>query len=106
MHQGANYIQILEVPDVDLSGKQVYVTFRAVNGKSFTKTQPELDVSEHSIAVHFSQTDTLGFPEGPMRVQARWIDSEGNTGYSDIASISIDGVMYREPIAYEEDDVT
>lgn len=103
MHQGANYIQILEVPDVDLTGKQVYVTFKAINGKSFTKTEPELDVSGHEIAVHFSQADTLGLPEGPLRVQARWIEEDGNTGYSDIATIQIEGVMYREPIAYEED---
>jgi hypothetical protein len=103
MHQGSNTILILEVPDVDLTGKQVYATFKALNGKTFTKTEPELDISAHEIAVHFNQSDTLGLPEGPLRVQVRWIEEDGNTGYSDIATIQIEGVMYREPIVYEED---
>lgn len=106
MHQGSNTILLLEVPDIDLTGKRVYATFKAINGKQFTKAEPDIDVSEHEIAVHFNQGDTLALPEGPMRVQIRWIDADGNTGYSDITSINIDGVMQREPIAYEEDDGT
>lgn len=102
MRQGSNTILLLEVPDVDLTGKRVFATFKTLSSVLFTKTEPELFVSAHEIAVRLTQEDTLKFPEGPIQVQIRWIDADGYTGCSDSTSFNVEGVMLREIISYGE----
>lgn len=52
----------------------VYVTFE-YNGTPLTKSGSDLTVGEKTIAVHFTQAETLAFPEGTIDIQANWLDN-------------------------------
>ena len=60
----------------------VYVTF-AQNKKVLTKTGSDLDVSEKSISVYLSQSETLMFHDS-VEVQVNWTTPDGQRAASNI----------------------
>lgn len=71
-------------PDLDLTtASDVYVTFR-FGETPLTKTGEDLVITEKTIEVFLSQTETLAFPEGPVEVQANWMKG-GKRAASDVA---------------------
>ena len=101
MQQGTSHLLTLELDNVDLDDKTVYVVFTDVTGNQFTKTAPQIDVAGNAIAIHFSQDETLKLPPGPMRVLVRWIDSSGNAEAADMAYVDVDGIIQKTTIGGE-----
>lgn len=102
MYQGQKRYILLDADGVDLEGKAVYATFRNVAGKKFEKTGKDLDISGSTVAVMFTQEESLSIPVGPVQVELRWIDEAGNTGNTEMGYMDVRGIMKREPIVYRE----
>lgn len=104
MHQGTTHILTLEVEDVDLTGKTVQVSLRTVTGKLIEKTNPDLYIGSitngSAIAITLSQEETLALPHGPIRIQVRWIDENGNAGVSDVGYVDVQGILTDNMITY------
>lgn len=60
-------------PEIDLTtASDVYVTFQ-FGGTPLTKSTEDLVITEKTIEVFLSQTETLAFPTGPVEIQANWM---------------------------------
>ena len=76
---------------------EVYVTFQA-NGCKITKTGEDLEVAAKKITVLMSQEETGGFPEGPVRIQANWLNPDGKRIASAIAVANISAQLLQRVI--------
>lgn len=62
---------------VDLTGKDVYVTFADKNYKKIIeKTNTDLDIDTNVIEVFLTQAETLKFPLAQVMVQVNWVSEE------------------------------
>jgi len=107
MYQGSSNVQVFCL-DKDLSNCTIYLDIRTATGEIIRKSGQDLIVTVEngvtSITLVLKQEDTLQLPEGVCQVQARWIDKDGNTDSSDVASLEIHGILNRSAITYEEGD--
>jgi len=107
MYQGTRPIEIFCI-DEDLTGTTVYLDIKTPTGAMISKTGDDLDIVVEdgvtSIAVMFTQEETLALPEGVCQVQARWIDQYGNASLSDPANIEVHGILNKRVITYKEGD--
>ena len=62
----------------------VYVTIEAA-GQILTKPGSALAVEERQISVFLSQSETLAFSPGRVKIQVNWIYADGKRGASEIA---------------------
>ncbi len=98
---------ILEIEDVDLSDKTVYVTIAQGNRK-MTKTGDTLDIvaSEGGSTISFrlSQEETLSLSAGNASVQVKFIDATGYADGTDIGIITINKALLEKVIEYVPND--
>lgn len=98
---------ILEIEDVDLSDKTVYVTIAQGNRK-ITKTGDTLDVAivegGSTISFRLSQEETLCLNEGNASVQVKFIDAAGIADGTEIGTIVINKALLEKVIEYVSDD--
>lgn len=66
---------------------EVFVTFKQAC-KVITITGENLEVTEKTISVSFSQEETAQFFEGDVEIQANWVMVDGNRAASEV-------VMYQ-----------
>ena len=70
--------------NVDLRGATVYITYKQ-NGKTLVeKTGNELTIGEDMVSTILSQEETLRFKAGPVRIQIRYVRSNGIADASNI----------------------
>lgn len=103
MYQGTTPTLVLTVTGAeDLDEATCYVTIANSTGKKITKTGDDLAVSDNQIAVHLTQEETLQLQPGSCEVQVRWIDANGNAMATDKAVITVEPVLLKEVIEYQE----
>lgn len=77
--------------------KTLYITFKYFKdgqSKSLEKTLDDCQVSEKSIAVTFTQAETLDFPiSGTMQIQLRAVTTNSTAIASKIYSVSVDRIL-------------
>ena len=111
--QGTTPILTLDVP-YEFTGCNVFVTIDQ-NGNQVTKASRQSDdveITKHykedgtfdysSVAMHLTQSETLGFDVGQARVQIRWIDIYGEAQATEIGTYDFDESLYQGVIAYGE----
>lgn len=96
MRRGSTPTHTFET-DIDLREAEVYVTY-SQGGKKLTKTGEDLDVTENSISVYLSQSDTLGFGVGHVEVQVRYKMPDGSADASDIVTIETERILLNGEI--------
>ena len=87
--RGTTPTLVLTFDDKDLDLREashVYVTFN-VGGAPMTKSDNDLEVDERQINVYLTQSDTLAFPNGKIKMQANWVYPDGSRGASDVTSV-------------------
>lgn len=98
---------ILEIENVDLSDKTVYVTIAQGNLK-ITKTGDALEIVRTeggtTISFRMSQEDTLGLKEGIAFVQVKFIDAAGIADGTEIGTFVINKALLEKVIEYVSDD--
>lgn len=102
MYKGSTHLLVLIVDDEDLEGKTVVVDFMTLTGEVIRKREPDITVAGNEIAILLSQEDTLRIPEGPVRAQVRWVDSD-NAGVTDMGYIDVHGIMTDDVITHGGD---
>ena len=94
-------VQELIVEGVDLTGKDVYVTFQQKsNVSTYTGSEitVESDGTDSTVSIHFTQIKTAGFEAGrPVKVQVNWMDS-GERNATEIKEILITRNLLEEVI--------
>ena len=75
--------------------ENVYVTFRQGN-TLLTKTGSDIVVSETDVDVFLSQSETLAFGVGNVRVQMNWTYADGSRGASKQGNINWDANLLKE----------
>ena len=88
----------LTFPDtVDLTAaNKVYVTFTSGNS-IITKTDEDLEITEHEIAVYLTQEETLSFATGTVEIQVNWMVGENRIA-SEIKNYSISRQLLNQVI--------
>ena len=89
----------LNFPEITFDLRQVanvYVTF-ASNRGLLTKTGNDLNIGEKSIVVNLTQDETARL-YGDVRIQANWVDMEGNRTASEIATQTISENLLKRVI--------
>ena len=88
----------------DLTGQDIYVTFKEVGGKVLlTKETEELDVSTQEkatiIGITLTQAETLAFHAGrKVRVQVRAKDALGVAQATDIEAVTVGEILLEGEI--------
>lgn len=104
MRRGATPDLIIDIPDVDLSDKRVYLTIKT-EGQEIEKTNEDFHIATDeygsSIAVRLSQEDTLGMKVGYASCQIRYIDEDGDADVTTMASFKVKAVLKEGVIVYE-----
>lgn len=107
--RGTTPIYTLNVKGKSFRKCKAFVTFEQ-NGSVITKKGDDIDIENKVdengepltvISVSLSQSDTLAFDAGVVRVQVNWIDHLGNRGETDIESIQFEPTLLEEVICYE-----
>ena len=106
MIRGTTPDYVLTLPGIDLTGMSVYVTIAQGNRK-VTLTGTELSVAsdgeDSTIAFMLTQAQTLSLREGPASVQVKFIDASGNTGATNIGSLTVDRALLERVVEYVGD---
>ena len=71
----------INVP-LDLTGANVYVTFKQGGKTIFEKDETEMTVTAESIVVPLTQEDTGKFTSGPMSFQIKYVFPDGSSDIS------------------------
>lgn len=113
MRQGTTPIVTLDVAQ-DFDDCNVYVTIDQ-GGTQITKASREsadIEITKHyddagnfdysKVALYLTQSETLGLEVGKVRVQIRWIDTDGNAYATDIDSFKVKESLLQEVIDYGE----
>lgn len=109
MFQGTTPTYLLTVPGFDLEACTVFVTLEG-GQRQFVLTGSRLTVAydsendQSTIAFGFSQEETFRLPQGSLSVEVRFIDEENQAYVTDRASISVEPVLLRKVIRFEEAD--
>ena len=95
MVRGTTPTFILTLDDVDLTGTNVYVTFKQDKGDCpkgllLTKTGDDLTIEENVVSVYLSQEETLRFARGKLYIQVNWTFDNGKRACSEIALVKVD----------------
>ena len=77
--------------------EKVFVTFQG-NGVNFTKDGEDLSVEEKKIDVFLSQEESGSLPDGPVRVQANWMNPDGRRYASTIATVMVSPNLLKKVI--------
>lgn len=115
MYQGTTPTLQFTVEGYDLTSSRVFLSMTNWKSRALrtwnTLDNPEMTVGldpenqENSlIRLVLSQEDTLSMPTGQARVQVRWIDSSGHSMATDVASVNVKEVLYREVISFSGGD--
>lgn len=79
----------LDDETIDLTlASAVYVTF-SKKGLTVTKTGEDLTVAAQTVEVALSQTETLEFERGPVKVQLNWKFIDGSRQASTVEKIDL-----------------
>ncbi len=107
MIRGTTPDYILQIQNIDLTGKTVYATF-AQGSFKITKSNDEVVISTTTteegvvseIAITLSQEETLKLREGTAEVQVKWIDADGHVEGTEIANVPVSKALLDKVIQY------
>lgn len=77
--------------------RDVFVTFVQAD-KAITKTGEDLDVTEKTIRVYFSQEDSAAFYVGDVNIQANWVTGDGNRAASEVVKYQFTEQLLKQVI--------
>lgn len=105
MRQGTTPPCALTVEGWDLTDKTVFVTLEDRDHHLVTKTGEELTTAysggNSTIAFRLTQEETFRLHTGIIRVQVRFIDSNGIANATDTAEIKNLSVLLKDVIRYD-----
>lgn len=84
--------------DLDLTTAQnVYVTLEQ-GEKSLTKSGSVINVTANRIEIFLSQSETLKFAEGDVKIQANWTAEGGGRAASAVKTINMSEQLLRKVV--------
>lgn len=105
MYQGTTPALVLRVKDKDLTGATVFASIKD-NTQIVTKTGDDLlivkDDDDTLVTVTLTQAETLKLDEGDAEIQVRYITSDGIAFATKKARLTVNDVIYKSVIEYEE----
>lgn len=93
--QGSNLPLIIEFPEDMSEIQKLSILLYTKEKESRTLkewTQSTVTIEGNTITAELTQKETNGFPAGACYLEAKWIDKNGYTCFSEVESIS---VVYR-----------
>ena len=98
-HRGTTPVNTFNV-NVDLREATIYVSY-AQRGKIVVeKTGTDLFVTETTIETHLTQRETLQCRPGEVRIQIRYVMSDGTADASNIIETTTEEILKDGEIAY------
>lgn len=86
--------------NIDLRDATIYITYKQ-NGKIIVeKTGNDIDVEERKLTTQLSQEETLRFKAGPVRIQIRYVKSDGSADASNIIETRAEEILKDGEITY------
>lgn len=104
MYQGTTPFILIEMPE-DLTGNTIQIAFQPVAGEMFLKGTKDITIYRNDsgciLTVAFTQEETFQIPEGPCRVEMRWVDEDGIADKADLGYIDVIGSMTKNVLTYQ-----
>ena len=108
MYQGTTPALTFQIAGFDATGMTPFVSFKR-GAEILTKTGNDIIIAFDKvknasvIVVQMTQEETLSMRQGTAKVQMRFIDENGNAYATTKADLSVEDVIYKEVIKYDED---
>lgn len=93
----------LLVEGVDLTGCDVYATYRQGRRTRTIRVEPEQTEEGTVLHVPFEQIETAEFRVGPVDVQVNWVHPDGQRDATEIASVMATQNLLDEVVPYVGD---
>ena len=105
MYQGTTPALVLRVKNKDLTEATIFASIRT-GTNVVTKTGEDLlvviDDEDTLVTMKLTQNETLKMNAGDAMVQIRYIEADGNAWATTKAKVTVNDVIYKNMIEYEE----
>ena len=91
-HRGTTPTNVFRV-NVDLTDATVFVTYSQRDKIIIEKTGSDLEVTSTQISSKLTQEDTLAFRPGSVKIQIRYVKSDGTADASNIISTTSEEIL-------------
>lgn len=107
MYQGTTPALVLRVKNKDLTEATVFASIKDGN-HIITKTGEDLIIAKDSddtlVTVTLTQSETMKLDKGVAEMQIRYITADGNAYATTKARVTVNDVIYKSIIEYEEEE--
>lgn len=86
--------------NVDLRGARIYITYKQNGDVIVEKTGENITVEEDKLTVTLTQEETLRFKTGSVRIQIRYVRSDGSADASNIIETRSEEILKDGEITY------
>lgn len=104
MYRGTTPTFTFTLPEsVDMSqATDVFVTFACRNNAVlFTKTDDDIEVTEHAVSVWLNQVETLSFPDGQVMIQLNWLYPPNKRACSNVLYLDVKNNLLNRVLEHD-----